>query len=724
MNIAVSRHVFGSIRGYTTLAKSGDLSPEETAKLEMLSFGQTNESSYLGSLQTNPAYISRPLHSGRWTVTRVFQGKPDDHNRTTLLFISAVITIDDWLYSLKCDVNKLLYYPSLWQWNGEEKLEPIEIAIEDKREAPGPEIRNKVLTLLAAVEKYTRDENITIVVRTSDFDAKVLRWVNMVLPLSSKQTFSCATRSLNDGLPLALVSMAREGSFGNSRRRTVNWTLTSAIDNCPYAESLTQFWRPESRPPWQFIDSCKSFLIDLGGKPEPEPREPLVMRKPLYAEVAKSRIERKTYFSRKLAVILLICAVVGSLATVITIGAIRFKANKKVRSLIEAKIREAHSFVVENALNKFFTKDKHARAEIIKESRRLQNELEKDKDLLERAGDVQLKTPLNAGISELKEWYNLTQSENERHNLLEGLFTRVERFKLKARPYPTREKILRVDTLKKSIKANIEKAKYSAPNYKPRQNDFEEYVRSWRDKIKIFLLEKEDKVRKITQPFLLQTSPDNYSEKQYKEYKDFKRELEKFKEEEDESLTNAKDSPIEKHREIAKGAIAKLDRTLSDYNDVLKKLNDFKEKAEKSFNDANDILNKPNITDCTVDAVSNLVEAKSHLDEVRRLWPDKPDLEKKKEELSDKFRNNQRNILERWKNEIGEIQKETVADEPNVVKIDELLKEYEKVKAALQKANIQNIDGILQQIKKFDEKLRTQSSSISKPKEKESKQDK
>ena len=353
MNIIVSRHVFGSIRGYTTLAKSSDLSPEEISKLEILSFGQTNESSYLDSLQTNPAYISRPLYSEKWAVTRVFKGKSDVHNRTTLLFISAIVSIHDWLYLLKCDVNKLLYNSNLWQWNGEEKLKSIEISVESKKEIPGMEIRNKVLSLLGAVEKYTNDKDTTIVVKESEFDGKILRCLNMVLPVESKQTFSCTARSLNDGLPFSLISMAKEGSFGNSKRKIVNWTQDSVIENCPYTQSLSEFWQQGKLLPYQFIDSCKSFLIDFGGEPEPKPQKRRLTSKPLSDEIANARIGQKKYLSRKLAVLLFTCALIAGIATVITVGAMRVKAKKVKTSFIEGRIREAKGFLAQNSSREF-----------------------------------------------------------------------------------------------------------------------------------------------------------------------------------------------------------------------------------------------------------------------------------------------------------------------------------------------------------------------------------
>ncbi|MHC4084418.1 MAG: hypothetical protein ACYSWZ_05060 [Planctomycetota bacterium] len=717
MKIKVSRHIFGSIRGYTTLAKSKDLSPEETANLEILSFGQTNELSYLDSLQKNPAYISRPLHAEKWAITRVFKGKPDEHNRITLLFISAVITIDNWLYSLKCDVNKLLYYPGLWQWNGEEKLEPIEITFESKREIPGPEIRNKVLSLLGAVEKYTIEENTAIVVRASDYDAKVLRWLNMVLPLSSKRTFSCVARSLNDGLPVALISMARDGSFGNSRRKTVNWTLTSVVDDCPYADSLAEFWQAQDHPPWQFIDSCKSFLTGMREELEPLPQKRLARERVLFTKVEVPKTRQKTYFSRKLKVTLFTCAVIVGLATVITVELMHFKTKRKVRSLIETKIREAHSFVVENASNKFFTKDEHARPEIIKEGRRLQNELEKNKDLPELAEDVVLKTQLNAGISELKDWYNVTQTENQRHNVLEGLFRQTNQLKLNVPPYPTKETISRVVRLKKSIKANIEKAKYLAQNSRPRQNSFEEGVSSWYGQMKIFLLKKK---REVTTAIsgLPKKPPFFSSKEQYGDYERLMRILEKLRK--DETWRNALSSPIEDDQEIAKGMSTDLDNTLANCNERIRKMLGFEKKAETLFGEAVRILGNLKITDDAIDNFDGLKDVQSHLDKVAELWPDKPNLEDKNKEANDRFKTNKKKILARWKED-----KEVIDNLNNAVKevtADELIKEYKEVKTLLEGATLEILtDDDIQRLKAFDGKL-SKRSSISKQKKQESNQ--
>ena len=66
MSITVLRHIFGSDRGYKTLARSKEITKDEISQLENFSFGQTNSDSYLNSLLEKPAYFIRPLNANNW----------------------------------------------------------------------------------------------------------------------------------------------------------------------------------------------------------------------------------------------------------------------------------------------------------------------------------------------------------------------------------------------------------------------------------------------------------------------------------------------------------------------------------------------------------------------------------------------------------------------------------------------------------------------------------
>jgi len=720
MNIIVSRHVFGSIRGYTTLAKSSDLSPEQISKLEILSFGQTNEPSYLDSLQTNPAYISRPLCSEKWAVTRIFKGNSDDHNRTTLLFISAIVSIRDWLYSLKCDVNKLLYNSNLWQWNGEEKLKSIEISVESKKEIPGMEIRNKVLSLLGAVEKYTNDEDTTIVVKESEFDGKILRFLNMVLPLTLKQTFSCTARSLNDGLPFSLISMAKEGSFGNSKRRTVNWTLDSVVDDCLYADSIAEFWQAQGHPPWQFIDSCKSFLIDLEGEAELKSHKRRLTSKPLSDEIANARIGRKKYLSRKLSVILFTCFIVAGIATVITVGAMRVKAKKVKTSFIEGRIREAKVFLAQNSSSEYFPANITVIKQIIQQSKDLIFQLE---ELLDVTDDPELKNQLKIVCINLGSLQNLTNDVYNKCVRLENERQLAVNFELTKNPviYPIREDIVAVEELRERIK-NIDTTKLALKYVSDAKNILQNIDR-WKMAIGTLLETKKDKVIKNIQSDIFKTSPDHYSEKRLRDYSSFKRILDDLKN--DESLTNAKDSPIKEHKKIAKAMIEKLNEHIVDYEGRLKDLVDLKKKAEDSFEDANSILSDPNIKDGSVENLTRLCKVKSLLGEVHKLWPGKPNLEKGEEKLGDRINANRKIILGEWEKKIPLIDDHEPNDAGEAEKVKKLIRDYPAMQKKLEVVDIQNIDDdVLEQIKNYDKELTMCLPSTSKTKKKEIKKSK
>lgn len=720
MKVVVSRHIFGSVRGYITLAKSEDLSPEQITKLELLSFGQTNESSYMNSLETDPAYISRPLQSGRWAVTRVFQGKPDEHNRTTLLFISAVITTEDWVYVLKCNVDELLDCPSLWQWDSKEKLEPIEVAVEGGREGGDAEIRSRVLCLVAAVEKYSSHKNTTIVVRAADFDVEVLRVLNMVLPLKSKQAFSCAGRSLNDGLPFTLISMAKEGSLGNSKRRTINWTPTSAADDCLYTESLARFWPTGTEPPWQFIDRCRSFSVDLQAAPEGGLSERVVRKKRLAYEVRKAGVRRKRHISWKLGVIVLGCAVLFCLGAAITISATRAKANREeVTSLLKRAQVFLHENSPGNSPNKWFRADDSARKFTIDQCRKLQNEVERLRDVTK---DTKLQEGLKKMGNKLANLHNRAQSAAYRYDSLRAQTQRAKSLK-KLSVYPSRKEVEDVQSLKDSV-ANVSKVDLD-PTYVSQLTKYiQENTDAWRTNIEKLLYEKQNGAANLLGSDLLQESPPNYSAKTYEDYNDLKQNLDKYKE--DESLANAKGSPIEEHSEKAKKLLQQTAKGSERCSEALANMNDLKNKAETAFAEANHILSDPNITDGRFKNFEALAEAYSHLSKVEKRWPGKTDLLEKQKEVTAKFDKNRNGILKRWKDKTAEIEKNRNSGDPNSTLVGDTLKKEEKdysAKLIELKPYTTGLMDRLRAIKDFDEKLSKEYVAL-KSKREESKQGK
>ena len=260
MTLKISRHVFGCRQGYRTLSGSADVTSAEREQLETFSFGQTNAAEYLDTLEINPAYWCRGLTSGRWAVTRVLKGTPDEKGRSTLLFVSALFDTVDWVRTLGADATPLLSQADLWAWDGQAALPPVKVRV-GKLEAPRPDDaqRARVLSMLALVE--TRYEAVETTVAASElgFSPDDVRVFATLLPRDCKGTFSYAVRSLSDGLPVRLNCLARNASRGNAMRKITRWAPHVAYDEPTYTAALTFFWKPGQPPPWGFVANCRSF---------------------------------------------------------------------------------------------------------------------------------------------------------------------------------------------------------------------------------------------------------------------------------------------------------------------------------------------------------------------------------------------------------------------------------------------------------------------------------
>ncbi len=124
----LERHLFGSIRGYETLASSAGVSGDESSELSELGFGQSSDPGFLGSLNNQVCALGRPLRSGRIAITRVFQGPPDDAGRPTLHLRTLVASASDF-QRLRSGIESLLHDAAAWDsaafeagrafdWNG------------------------------------------------------------------------------------------------------------------------------------------------------------------------------------------------------------------------------------------------------------------------------------------------------------------------------------------------------------------------------------------------------------------------------------------------------------------------------------------------------------------------------------------------------------------------------------------------------------------------------
>ncbi|MBU0617007.1 MAG: hypothetical protein KKI02_04765, partial [Planctomycetes bacterium] len=259
----IERHVFGSISGYATLARSSGLTDGERRQLENLSFGTPYEPSFQASLSKTVAYWSRPLGSGKRAVSRVLPGRPDDAGRPTLLFVTAIVAADDWDLTLQGDVRPLLRRAELWEWDGAPELAALDLEDLD----PGPlrlsrDSAQRALGLVSLVELSWAARQ-PVVVRAEHYSLDEVALVERLLPAAIRRDCSVVYRGLNPDLAASLNCLAEGIPAGTS-----NPVRRLDAAKSPYALRLAGEGLADGRTPEVLLVGYDNFgqpRIDTSG---------------------------------------------------------------------------------------------------------------------------------------------------------------------------------------------------------------------------------------------------------------------------------------------------------------------------------------------------------------------------------------------------------------------------------------------------------------------------
>jgi hypothetical protein len=84
-------HVLGSVRGYSTIACSNGVRETERQELEQFQFGELSTADAIARLETHVLMTGRPLSSGRFALSRMLPGRPDDIGRPTVEVVTVVL---------------------------------------------------------------------------------------------------------------------------------------------------------------------------------------------------------------------------------------------------------------------------------------------------------------------------------------------------------------------------------------------------------------------------------------------------------------------------------------------------------------------------------------------------------------------------------------------------------------------------------------------------------
>ena len=112
--IRARTHLFGSIDGYRTLARSPDIGDADDAALAALGFGSPRTEAEFEALERELCVAGRPLPGGGYAITRVFAGAPDVAGRRTVERRTLVLDGEAWRLLAHSDLRTTLLDPRNW----------------------------------------------------------------------------------------------------------------------------------------------------------------------------------------------------------------------------------------------------------------------------------------------------------------------------------------------------------------------------------------------------------------------------------------------------------------------------------------------------------------------------------------------------------------------------------------------------------------------------------
>jgi hypothetical protein len=616
MQIQLSLHVFGSLKGYTTLAKTADVTSVETAFLERFSFGQTTDQSYLDSLDTNPAFISRSLPSGRWAITRVTKGPPDDYNRQTMLFTTAILTMTDWLDILHCNFMPLLQELRLIHFSQGEQLSQIVIDISVERQTPPAELREKIIPLLSAIETNESSGRNVILLNDTSYNADILSWLNMLLPRQNRAVFSCASRSLSDGLDVDVISMARSASFGNSTRRPIQFSPDRVTDKAPFTQMVDHHWQERGMPPWKFIDKCQSFTFDKNLSDFSAPAPPTIrpVRRPTVLKAMRQRVVPPLVIK-----IVLFFLIIAILATTGYFVKTRIKTTKAVSVLLV----ESKDFISKNGDLSAITQKFNG---LIDDCRKLINRI----DTLEASAND---SRLIDAKKELESWLNKASERQMTSEDIKNLLADCERNRLEDLPsaYPNRQQVELVLDLKQRCVSCLKNAIEFKEDYKTQLGKFIYQISKWQNKTEDLLQDLRKSYEDIPKD-ILEKTPSAYDEPSVKDHNNIIEQLEKIKQRT--SFSNALKSPIPEHQRIVKDLDANIDKNMKTASNNIGLMEQYRQNSFAKIDEVEKYLTDVNNIGADPCCIQRLDGKKEEIEIAKKYWAANPKIDEVGRKLS------------------------------------------------------------------------------------------
>jgi hypothetical protein len=124
-------HLFGSVDGYRTLARSPGITDSEDAALAALGFGSPRNEEEFAQLEASPCMAGRLLPSGRYAITRIFPGPVDVAGRRTVERRTLILDTADWANLATSGVADTLADEANWNRAAFADAAPIDVRARD-----------------------------------------------------------------------------------------------------------------------------------------------------------------------------------------------------------------------------------------------------------------------------------------------------------------------------------------------------------------------------------------------------------------------------------------------------------------------------------------------------------------------------------------------------------------------------------------------------------------
>jgi hypothetical protein len=215
MSVTFSTHLFGSVSGYSTLSKSPDISDYEDEALSGLGFGQTSDETFMGSLASTPSAYGRMLPSGRYAITRCFEGSVDDVGRTTILLASVVMSMQDWANHVRGNLKAFLLDAKVWNLSAFRAGESVQ------SKSYGGQVK-PTLTDYYLVDYLVRiantAQNPVVILPDGQHSADAIMHLAGVISPEDCSDYRWGIRMLSTTVSVDMMTMAVDPSSGGRRR--------------------------------------------------------------------------------------------------------------------------------------------------------------------------------------------------------------------------------------------------------------------------------------------------------------------------------------------------------------------------------------------------------------------------------------------------------------------------------------------------------------------------